>query len=385
MRAILGFVLLAVITFSSATYAQSYEATFNQPGFSGNLTTTIEDKLIDLILLAKPGSNIHLAIYGFDRLPIAIALLQASKRGVKVGAMFDGDLKKDGKKSGTAIHALMNGYEPLGLPKLSCTTKECVKFCKTLLVGNSCRGFQNNHNKLIMLSELTNGQKNVVSVSSANWSDSQLKNYNDLLTLSDDPKLYDQALLYWRGLRNRTQKVPLVLKGDAAQIYTFPNFKNDPVLELLKRVSCQLPGSIVRVLQSRFTDHRKKIAEQLFELAHQGCDVSVIGRHEPEHDSPGKKVKAILSGLMGVLKYEVPDGENFSSVHSKIVLVKASIDGSATAKSVVLAGSHNLNGNSLKWNDELLAQVQSESLFKSYLDYWNGVHEDAVAADMFLP
>jgi phosphatidylserine/phosphatidylglycerophosphate/cardiolipin synthase-like enzyme len=387
MREIVTFVMLStLVLFSNSSFAQPISAVFNTPAFDGDRTTTLEDKVIEIINLAKPGSNIHIGMYDFDRVPLSIALLQANARGVNVRIVFDHDVKKLAKKDGSAANILFKGYEPLQLPKLSCTTSECIKFCQVLITSKgSCRGIINNHNKFIIFSELNNGIKNVVAVSSANWTAGQLNNYNDLVIFNDDAKLYANTLNYWNGLRSSKVKVPLILEGDLAQIYTFPNHKFDPVLDLLNRVTCQIPGSKVRVLQSRFTNSRSKIAQRLVQLAHDGCDVSVITRNEPDMDSPGTKIRKILGGLMGVLKYRLPNGDGLSSIHSKLVLIDASVDNSTAKEKIVLAGSHNLNGSSLTRNDELLAQIEDTEIYAKYFNFWNRVHSDAVAADMFLP
>lgn len=367
------------------TRAATIESTFNIPGWSGAKTTTIENRVIELINQAVPGSSIHFSMYDFDRTPIALALLRANARGVKVNAVFDGALKGELKKQNSAMNILFNGSSSLGLSKLNCTNNQCLKFCKTMIFGNSCRGLQNNHNKFILLSGLNDGRKNVVAMSSANWTDGQLNLHNDMITVFDDVKLYNELLKYWEALRDQNGSFPLMIEGDSLAVFTFPNKGYDPVLELLNKTSCQLPNSKIRILQSRFTDHRSAVAARLVELAKQGCDVKVLVRDEPDMSSPGKRISSILGSLMNVLKFHTKGApDRLGSVHSKIVLIDASIGNSTVRIPLVLAGSHNLNGTSLTQNDELLARIVNQSIFNQYMNFWNQTYSSALAQSMLV-
>jgi phosphatidylserine/phosphatidylglycerophosphate/cardiolipin synthase-like enzyme len=369
---LLATLIFTTIFSTQTAFAQSISVTFNTPGFEGTKhTTTIEDKVVELIDLAKSGSTILIGMYDHDLMPISEALLRAAKRNVGIHIVYDGSVKKEVKKDDVAVQVLLQA-------------KLDIKFCTSLIFGGSCRGFVNNHNKFMLMSELTDGRKDVVTVTSHNWTSGQLNNSNDLLIFSDDKKLYDNAVNYWHGIHGDDVKVPYVLEGNIANIYTFPNRKYDPVLKLLNRVSCQLPGSTIRVLQSRLTDNRVDIAKRLLELHNQGCDVSVISRWEPSHKSPGKKVTEILGNeIHSILKYEDEGDHNYNSNHSKNVLINASVDNSPVKKAIVLAGSHNLNGNSLNFNDELLAQVEDQNIWQQYFDFWNRVNDEAIAAHMY--
>lgn len=213
---------LALFAFTSNASAHNFEATFNTPGFEGDRTTTIFDKLISLVDKAKPGSSIHISLYDFDQTPIALALLNANARGVKIFASFDGELKKLSREKDSAVYLLLNGSKERNLPKLSCTSKECIKFCSSWVFITSCRGTKNNHNKFMIFSELNDGRKNVVTVSSSNWTAGQTDNHNDLLVIANDSKLYSEALNYWKGTMSNKVSVPLIFHGATASIYTFP-------------------------------------------------------------------------------------------------------------------------------------------------------------------
>jgi phosphatidylserine/phosphatidylglycerophosphate/cardiolipin synthase-like enzyme len=363
MRNIL--IALVVICFTQQSFAQ-FKTVFNEPGFSGVKTSTIENHIIQLIRSAKPGSNIRIGLYDFDRLPLAQALVAASKRGVNVYAIFDGQLQKPSKKDGTPVNLIRE--------ELSCSSSSCVKYCLGVATGG-CRGWMNNHNKFVLFSELSDGRKNISVLTSANWTDGQRRNANDLLQIENDKALYDGLVKYWNDLWSRKTNSPLLVQGTTAKVHTFPNHQYDPVVDVLKRVSCQLPGSLIRLSESRFNNGRRKIAERLVQLSKEGCDVKVLGRDEPDHDSPGDDIKAMLGKNLIIIPEDSPN-----SHHSKMVLIHASMNGSRSKRSVVLAGSHNLNNNSLKNNDELLAEVDDAKVLQNYLAYWNRVVKAAVDA-----
>lgn len=364
------FLLLFVV--SIASFGSDFTTTFNTPGFTGVKTTTVEDRLISLIAQASPNSKILVSMYDFDRMPLAKAFIEASKRGVSIRFVFDGSIKKLARQDGSAVNTLTH--------EMICKEEPCFKYCKSLLgIKNSCRGKINNHNKFVLFSKLDNGGEYVSVLSSANWTEGQLNNANDLLEINNDKKLFDGLTHYWNAILKEKSATPLVVNGDKALVYTFPNTKFDPVLELLNRVSCRIPGSTVRIAQSRFTNSRIEIANRLKELTAKGCDVKVIVREEPDMKSPGTKITDTLGDLMVDLPFHDTHGDDVvkNSIHPKIVLVDAAFDDAQTKTQVVLAGSHNLNSTSLDYNDELLAQVVDKTVYANYLAFWNKIISDA--------
>jgi phosphatidylserine/phosphatidylglycerophosphate/cardiolipin synthase-like enzyme len=139
---------------------------------------------------------------------------------------------------------------------------------------------------------------------------------------------------------------------------------------------------LVRIVESRFDDARVKVAQRLKELSEAGCDVKVISRIEPSMHSPGSKVKSNLGDNLIVLPYQgpTPKEQSVNAVHAKIVMIDAVMTGSPDRERIVMAGSHNLNGTSLKDNDEVVLKMSERTIFDSYLKFWNRIYDDAVAA-----
>ncbi|MEK6556143.1 MAG: phospholipase D-like domain-containing protein, partial [Bdellovibrionota bacterium] len=103
--------------------------------------------------------------------------------------------------------------------------------------------------------------------------------------------------------------------------------------------------------------------------------------------SPGSKVAAALGSLLKILPYE-GKGENQVSKntnHAKVVVIRASIGGSAQKVDLLLTGSHNLNVNSLKGNDELLMRVEGNAeIAEKYFDFYDQIVNDAILAGFKL-
>lgn len=372
------------------------EAIFNTPGFNRGATTTIEDSLISMTRLAVPGSKIRVALYRVDRAPVMQALVDASHRGVDVQVVLDGGNKAFRKVPGHAVNILASGLQCLAGEK-------CLKFCASPIkaplslvkakegykFGGSCRGLVINHNKLFLFSELADGQKNVIAQTSSNMMTHQLEMYNDLLLIKNDELLFLGFMNYWKKLKGDKTVLkkasPTLLSSDEkVKAYFFPRLISgaDPIEELLKKVNCRLPNSRIRGAQSAFT--RGSVAKQMKRLINEGCQVDIISRMDPLQKSPGKKVRKALGDNLLILPYRGhrPEEQHPNSIHTKIVLIDASIDNSQEKIQVVLTGSHNIDLWSLRSNDEVLLAVRDRRLHDRYNEFLDRILTDAAAGDI---
>lgn len=378
---VLGFLQ---ITGASAepSSAQKIEAIFNAPGFSGKPDLSIENKLVDLIQGTMPGGEILVAMYSFDHPRIARELLLASDRGVRVELVLDGKNKTFRKVRGHAVQILTSGYE--GRPGgLRCKEGDCITYCSSL-VGSGCQGASINHNKFFLFSKLRDGAHHVVAQSSYNVNLSQNFNYNDLAVIRNDERLYEGFHRYWHDLKRNRSKIfssGSILGENGVRAYFFPRLMGkDPVLETLKKVHCEVPGSKIRIVQSRFDNSREHIALRLAELRQQGCDVKVVGRDEPRYKSPGSRIRALLGKDLILLRYQDAKGQHLikNSIHSKLVLIDAALGAAQEKTPLVLTGSHNLNITSLKFNDEVLLALPGRETYERYFTFWNSLYQSAV-------
>ena len=379
-----------------------FDVVFNTPGFNGAPSTTIEDKLIELIRHSKTGSKIRGSFYVIrDRFALVKALVMASHRGVDVEMVFDGGTKYRLDEPGNVLHKLIYGGFDGRPDGLRCLSGDCVKFCsgalsiplsltgltKENVLGMGCSGIIVNHNKFFLFSELDTGEKDVIAQTSANITSGQLGHYNDLLILKNDKVFFDGLMGYWENLKKDDTAIfekayPNVVSDNGRlKAYFFPRmFLKDPVLSLLKKVSCKLPSSTIQVAQSVFT--RTKVAKQMARLRSEGCQIRVITRDDARQFSPDKKVAEYIGDDLIVLPYKgnEVDRQSVNSIHTKIILINASVNGSSEKIPIVITGSHNLDLPSLRTNDEILIEIHNQRLFDLYNNFLDKIIQDAKTA-----
>ena len=78
-RGEVALIFLSILLFSVASLAQ-IESVFSTPGFTGQNDYTVENKVLELIRLAVPGSSIRAALYNINRVAFANELVLASHR-----------------------------------------------------------------------------------------------------------------------------------------------------------------------------------------------------------------------------------------------------------------------------------------------------------------
>lgn len=383
IKVIIISILLLLTMMAQAENTVQYETVFNTPGFTGQSTTTIEEKLIELLRAAVPDSEVLVSLYTVSRESIIKELVNASRRGVDVKVILDGRNKKFLKITEHVVHYLKQN--------LVCKSvaNDCLTICSGPFgLGYSCRGVAINHNKFMLFSKLQNGTESVVASTSSNMNPGQLKMYNDLLIIKNDKSFFNGFRDYWKKLQQDETAVlenSIIVESNNSNVkaHFFPRiFASDPVLNLLNKVSCQLPNSSIRVAQAIFT--RADVAEKMRDLAAQGCKLEVITRSDYEHDSPSEYIKEVLKDHIKILPFRGKSSEQQieNSLHSKVILINASIDNSPEKIPIVLAGSHNLNTPSLYFNDEALVEVRNQKVFDSYSQYLTQILQDFKLANI---
>lgn len=385
---------LALIFALSAHAQLKTEIVFNEPGFHDQEAHTVEDKLVDLIEDAAPDSSVHMSMYQVSRTAVVEALIRASQRGVDVRLVLDGSNYFDHRQPGSGTDILLNGSTKYG--RLECKEQPCVHFCsgpvhlklKKQTFGGSCNGLVINHNKFFLFSKLRDGSENVVAQTSENLEDEMQHEYQDLIIIRDDKGLYDGYLSYW-GSQNRdhTRLTPwkdAIGTGPVVAKF-FPRIINkDPVLQMLRRVSCGIPGPTIRIAEANF--NRVKIADRLRKLAQQGCDVKVITKIEPKMFSPTLSVVKRLGSNIMIMPYQgkTPEYQLKNSIHLKIIAIDAAVDHSPVRRQFVLTGSHNLDFFSLHTNDETVLILEDTPAYLKYFEFWNRLNFSARNSGLHL-
>ena len=248
---------------------------FNDPWGDQEAKFRIERQIVAAINHARKGSHIRIAVYSFDRVNVARALLNAHQRGVRVQVLHNDH------QYTTAMKMLKHG---LGTNR---GHKSWDYTCKT-----GCRSEQGVLHDKIYLFEHTGGAKNVVMTGSANLTgNAAIHQFNDLLIKADSPNYYTMMLrLFWELKKDRTAKPLFEHKVlDDYQLWVMPHphntEQNDPVMGILRPIQCQgatggtgVSGRTkIRVSMHAWNgDRGTYIARRLRHLYAQGCDVKVL-------------------------------------------------------------------------------------------------------------
>lgn len=339
---------------------------FATPKGDGLDDPTLENAMLDLLTKAAPGSSVRVAIYGWNRVNVAQAFVDASKRGVDVRIVLDTGVNKDAAGNANGAVQLLAAGLPAGALTL------CARG------DGSCIGDNINHNKFLLFSQLTDGSHHVVVQSSANFTKSQLGEHNNAVIIRNDKKLYDGYASYFGDLvvhrlnldYNRT------LEGTHVRTYVFPRAAGDTVVNILDNVRCQKGVSTVRVAMAFFTESRKDVAEQLVRLQRKGCDVRIAMRKAGDGPVDASIIDRFVRAGIDIGLYPSETGNN---IHSKYLLVDSPYEGTGgvTRRALVFTGSHNLTGTALRHNDETLARVDDPAVFAAFASNWTTIRAQA--------
>jgi phosphatidylserine/phosphatidylglycerophosphate/cardiolipin synthase-like enzyme len=339
---------------------------FNDPWGSQESKFRIERQIVAAIQHARKGSKIQIAVYSFDRVNVAQALLNAHKRGVQVQVLHNDH------QYTTAMKMLKHG---LGTNRHH---KSWDYTCKT-----GCRSHQGVLHDKIYLFEHTGGAKNVVMTGSANLTgNAAIHQFNDLLIRSD-PDYYRMMLkLFWELKKDTQAPRPYehkVLKDYQLWVMPHPRTtaKNDPLMEILRPVQCLGANNgtgthgrtTIRVSMHSWNGARGTyIARRLRHLYAQGCNVrvlwalagsgmkSVLGR-----DTPRGEVPRHADGYDRDCD-ELHEVDMYS--HQKYMTISGHY-GDDRSVSYVFTGSSNWTPSGIS-GDELILRAQGPNLVKQW-------------------
>ena len=334
------------------------------------LDGSLDAKISELLSLAVSGSTVRATLYKFSTLSMTTPFVQAHARGVDVKLVFDNIANESSYKAVT-----QELQKELGAQN--------VHVCSQ----GACIGDNNNHNKFYLFSKIadpSNPQKtleHVVVQTSANLNLGHHLNFNDMLVIAGDTKLYDAYMQYWTDLDSENRDTDYIAGAtgtvDASaglRVYFFPSKGTDPVLEHLKDASCPAGGTI-RVAQSDFKNKRTGLLlEELIALkSKRGCDVGLVLRDDADNHYISE-LKA--SGLSVFVFNQILDLG--ISVHSKYLLIDAelTVGGSRKRQQVVLTGSSNFSRSGLD-NDETILRLENAAIHAIYSANWNKIASTA--------
>ena len=225
------------------------------------------------------------------------------------------------------------------------------------------------------MSQLDNGQTNVVVQSSANLTNPMLVDHNNLVIVRDDPAFYQAYLSYWNDQHADQQNLDYykTVNGNSpVRSYFFPRASGDTIVSILDNVVCSSGNKKIRLAMSLFSDGRVAIAQKLVAKKQQGC--SVIALLANRDGSPGVTITSTLAAG-NVPYYLVTETATRSTIHSKYLLIDADYTGAAgvEAKKLVFTGSHNYTTGALQQNDEQLTRVDDAGIYDAFLADWQTI------------
>ncbi len=257
---------------------------FNNPFIDGPPRFNIEQDVIKAIRNTPKDAKIKISVYSFDRRNVAETLLAAHRRGVEIQILLnDHQVTKEQKMLKAALGAS---------PRRKTFSYECQA---------ACRGRRDNlHSKFFLFSR-TGGVDNVIMLGSANFTLNAAKwQWNDMLTLNDQPDLFKNFVLLFNDMRkdwarnrpyyyfcNQPLDEPCRANQDDKLNRVFPRAaspRDDVAMNIMKPIQCvysteqgDKQRTIVRLsMHTMQGDRGKWIATRLRQLWAEGCDIKVI-------------------------------------------------------------------------------------------------------------
>jgi phosphatidylserine/phosphatidylglycerophosphate/cardiolipin synthase-like enzyme len=366
---------------------------FNDPHRKAN-HFAIERKIIETIRHTKRGSIIRIAVYSFDRVPVANALVAAHKRGVKVQMLLNDHLE-------TRAIQLVRAEVGKNRNKKSFIYK-CVASCRS-----TQNEYNNLHTKFYSFSK-AGKSRDVIAVGSANLMlNAALHQWNDLYFSHGDHELFRQFVSLFNNMKKDwdVRRPPRFFCGtptgaacddsvDKYTVWAFPKLsgpKNDLVLDMLGKIQCVTPdaaGNPVRTklalsmhtMRGRRGDY---LAEAIRNKFAEGCDFRVsyglIGYHTKQIlGAPTARGRIPLRSTG--MDYNTEDDYDLNKdgeddlildyySHQKYFTIQGTYNG-VPGTEMVLTGSSNWASLSTA-NDELWMTIRGARTVKKYLKNFN--------------
>ncbi|MDT0184570.1 phospholipase D-like domain-containing protein [Microbacterium sp. ARD31] len=351
---------------------------------------TIEREVIRTIRHTPRRATIRIAVYSFDRMPVANALIAAHRRGVRVQMLLN---DHQDTRAMQAVRAEVG------------TNRKKKSFIYKCRAG--CRSTQNEYNNLhskFYSFTRAGRSKDVIAVGSANMMlNAALHQWNDLYFTSGDHTLFRQFVSLFNNMKKDwdTRRPPRHFCGtptaaacddsvDKHTVWALPKLsgpENDLVIDMLDRVQCLTPDGAggqqrTRLALSMHTMRGRRgdyLAAAIRNKYAEGCDVRVsyglIGYHTKQVlGAPTARGRIPLRSTG--MDYNTDDdfdlnhdGEDDLILdyysHQKYLVVQGTYNG-VPDSSMVLTGSSNWASLSTA-NDEIWMTVQGRRVARQYV------------------
>lgn len=355
---------------ASAGFSPRTGVIFNNPDGTAAQRQNILDYVGRSVDSAPRGSVIRIAVYSFFDQVLADQLVAAYRRGVLVRLLIDGHVSSPQiEQLRAALGHDLRSTSFLTSCQYGCMSSDpvSVMHAKVYLFSTAGRARQ--------VTMIGSGNPNRIG---------QDNGWNNHYTVVGDPALYRSSLRYFNDMvQDRT--VANYYRTTASgpyKLYFFPRAgsgaRADTMYNVLKGVRCTGVAvgrgtggrTVVRVAMFLWTARRLAIAQRLWQLHDQGCDVQVV------YPSNTVEPRVTATLLKKSLRYgQLPvydalrdrDGDGFweSYVHSKYVLVDGAYNSNAAA-TAVWAGSANFGGTGLRAGNEVTLKISGRAATAAY-------------------
>ncbi len=408
-----GILLAASLQPSIAAFAASKKLT--RPSFSPTATVfnnpekkagkSQNYKIINYINKAinstTKDATVRISMYSMNIASSADAIINAHKRGVNIQFVTDdhseGSAQMVRIKKALAKQTVKGQSSFFKACDISCTSDHTYEDGE----GETMRAF--NHAKFITFSSTSKkadaDTKLVTMVTSSNLTSTQAEDgWNNLYTTVGDKNIYnflrDKFLLM---AKDKNLKSPYAeLTSGIYKAYFFPRYEgkqndadSDTIMGVLDNVKCSgaakgygyADGStrrtIIRIAMYQWTQTRGYLADKLWQLNNSGCDVKiVVSKKETDKEVLQKLTRPTTSKRRAI---EVRDADKPGQyVHNKYILINGNYHDDTSSK-IVFTGSPNLTRVALRYNNELMLRVWSDSVHNSYLSNFNQIFKGAKA------
>jgi phosphatidylserine/phosphatidylglycerophosphate/cardiolipin synthase-like enzyme len=355
---------------------------------------TIEREVIKTIRHTPRKAVIRIAVYSFDRMPVANALIDAHKRGVKVQMLLN---DHQDTRAMQAIRAQIGTNRN----KKSFIYK-CVASCRS-----TQNEYNNLHSKFYSFSQ-SGKSKDVLAIGSANMMlNAALHQWNDLYFTSGDHEMFRQFVSLFNNMKKDWDKrrPPRFFCGtptgaacddgvDKHTAWAFPKVsgpKNDLVIDMLNKIQCVTTDAAgnparTRLALSMHTMRGRRgdyLAAAVRNKFAEGCDFRVsyglIGYHTKQIlGAPTARGRIPLRSTG--LDYNTEDDFDLNKdgeddlildyySHQKYFVIQGQYNG-VPGTEMVLTGSSNWASLSTA-NDELWLTVRGARVAKKYIRNFN--------------
>jgi phosphatidylserine/phosphatidylglycerophosphate/cardiolipin synthase-like enzyme len=370
-------------------------AYFNDPRGSWTARMRIERQVVHAIDNTQKGAKIRIALYSFDRIPVAKRLIAAKKRGVHIQILLN-------DHQDTRAMKMVRGYLGTNTKKKDFIYK-CHSGCRT---DNRKRFL---HTKFYTFTK-TGGSKWALFFGSHNLTMNAMRHqWNDLYLMDGNKPLFDQYVnLFDDMAKDYEQQQPplpdfcgIPANGvscddavDSGTTVTFPRNLgpgNDPIIKILDRVQCLTPLPNGKTLRTELAvnmhtirgrrgnyladAYRRKFAE--------GCKArfsfGLVGAITKGHlgaKTPRGRLPLRSTGFDYHPDSDPvpnPDGKVDLSLdyysHQKFLVIEGNYAGNPNAR-LVFTGSENW-GALGAYNDEILVNVIGKKVTRQYMRQFN--------------